>query len=148
MGQTNLSALYRQVILEAGEEPHNFGTMTEPDTSIELHNPTCGDVIVLQLKIKHHIITDIKFNGQGCIISQASASIMTDLVKGKTLAQAKQLKDQFSQMITDVNFEDDGKLQDALALQGVRQFPQRIKCATLVWNALDKSIQQVEENDG
>lgn len=148
MDHDNLSNLYRQAILEAGEDPHNFGDLLRPTVSTELHNPTCGDVIILQLKISDHIIKDIKFKGQGCIISQASASIMTDLIKGKSLDQAKKLRIAFSQMITDDHFIDNDKLKDALIFKGVRKFPQRIKCATLVWNALEKSIQHVEETNG
>jgi nitrogen fixation protein NifU and related proteins len=148
MKQSNLMNLYREMIVEYGESPHNFGTVKSPTVTTELHNPTCGDVINLQLKVNNQKIIEVKFDGDGCIISQASASILTDLVKGKSLEEAKHLRDIFSKMITDPNFEETSELEDAEVLRGVRQFPQRIKCATLAWNALDKSILKLEESNG
>lgn len=148
MKQSNLMNLYREMIVEYGSSPHNFGKIKNPTSTIELHNPTCGDVINLQLKVDNQKIKEVKFDGDGCIISQASASMLTDLIKGKTVDEAKHLKDLFSKMITDPNFEETSELEDAEILRGVRQFPQRIKCATLVWNALDKSILKLEKNNG
>ncbi|BDR56194.1 Fe-S cluster assembly sulfur transfer protein SufU [Xylocopilactobacillus apis] len=144
----NLMNLYREMIIEYGESPHNFGEIKDPTISTELHNPTCGDVLNLQLKVANDQIVEIKFDGSGCIISQASASMMTDLVKGKSLKEAKNLKEVFSKMITDPDFKDTDVLEDAEILQGVRQFPPRIKCATLAWNALEKSIMKMEDDNG
>ncbi|BDR58283.1 Fe-S cluster assembly sulfur transfer protein SufU [Xylocopilactobacillus apicola] len=148
MEQSKLMNLYREMIVEFGRDPHNFGELENPSVTTELHNPSCGDVLVLQMDIDDSEIKQIKFSGSGCIISQASASMMTDLIQHKSLKEAKKLKLTFSKMITDPDPNDLSELGDAEILQGVRLFPARIKCATLAWNALEKSIGKLEEDNG
>lgn len=148
MKHSNLMNLYREMIVEYGENPHNYGKMSNPSVSSELHNPSCGDFLNLELKIKDKAIKDVKFMGEGCIISQASASILTDLIKNKNLTEAKELKELFSKMITDPNFKNISALGEAEILQGVRKFPARIKCATLAWNALENALKNLEEDNG
>ena len=110
---------------------------------LQLNNPTCGDVINLSVKFDGDVIEDIAFAGDGCTISTASSSMMTDAVIGKTKAEALELAEIFSLMIQG-NHEDEDKLGEAKLLAGVSKFPQRIKCATLSWNALKKAIERSE----
>jgi nitrogen fixation NifU-like protein len=133
-----LDELYRRVIMDHYKNPRNRGTLDSDSVSVALNNPTCGDRIQLQLRIENDVVTDVKFTGEGCSISLASASMMTDAVKGKTLEEALELSDQFSQFIqgNPVEFE----YEDIEALSGVSKFPARIKCATLAWKALRKGV--------
>ncbi|MDR3157365.1 MAG: SUF system NifU family Fe-S cluster assembly protein [Lactobacillales bacterium] len=139
MALSKLDRLYRAVILDHSSNPHHRGVL-EGVTPLELNNPTCGDVIRLSIRLdKDKKIEDIAFDGSGCSISTASASMMTDLVLGKTIEEACELSEIFSQLVQGEDIgEMDEKLGDAAFLQGVSQFPQRIKCATLSWNALKK----------
>lgn len=141
-----LDDLYRRVIMDHYKAPRNKGRLDDDSVSVDLNNPTCGDRISLQLKIRDGVVEDARFNGEGCSISMASASMMTDAVKGKTLKQALELADQFSEMIkgSPVEFE----YEDLEALSGVSKFPARIKCATLAWNALRKASVLSAGKDG
>lgn len=142
MALSKLDNLYRQVILDHSSYPHHHGKLTDSNQQIELNNPTCGDVIQLQLSIDNQgIIQDIAFEGHGCSISTASASMMTDAVIGKTLAQAQELSSAFSQLVQGKTITLEDELGDASMLSGVAKFPARIKCATLAWKALDKAIE-------
>lgn len=147
MGLSKLDQLYRQVILDHSSHPHHHGTLEKDGNlhEIELNNPTCGDVITLQLKLTDNKISDIAFSGSGCSISTASASMMTDVMLGKTPAEAKQLVTQFSHMVAgeDEAAGDLDDLGDAALLSGVAKFPARIKCSTLAW----KAVYQALEND-
>ncbi len=134
-----LDDLYRQVIMDHYKTPRNSGVYEDDAVVIELNNPTCGDRISLQLKMKDGIIEGAKFKGEGCSISMASASMMTDAVKGRTYEEAMQLAQDFSSMMQ--GQELDFEYEDIQALSGVTQFPARIKCATLSWNALKKGIE-------
>jgi SUF system FeS assembly protein, NifU family len=140
MALSKLDNLYRAVILDHSGHPHNQGVVELEDERVELNNPTCGDVISLTLKVDDDIITDIRFDGSGCSISTASASMMTDSVLGKTRDEAYQLANIFSQMVQGETGEYDC-LGEAQYLAGVSKFPQRIKCATLSWNALKKALE-------
>jgi nitrogen fixation NifU-like protein len=144
MALSKLDNLYRQVILDHSSHPHHHGSLDASNQTIEMNNPTCGDVIELQLDIQDNIIKDIAFNGSGCSISTASASMMTDAVIGKSLAEAEQLAEDFSQLVQGNEVADEEKLGDAAMLGGVAKFPARIKCATLAWKALEQAV----ENDG
>ncbi|WP_375180455.1 Fe-S cluster assembly sulfur transfer protein SufU [Enterococcus rotai] len=144
MALSRLDNLYRQVILDHSSHPHHHGTLAESSKKIEMNNPTCGDVIELQVAIQDNIIKDIAFSGSGCSISTASASMMTDAVIGKTLAEAEQLAEDFSQLVQGNDVPEEEKLGDAAMLSGVAKFPARIKCATLAWKALEQAV----ENDG
>ncbi|GGC79202.1 Fe-S cluster assembly sulfur transfer protein SufU [Enterococcus wangshanyuanii] len=144
MALSKLDNLYRQVILDHSSHPHHHGSLDASSQTIEMNNPTCGDVIELQLDIQDNIIKDIAFNGSGCSISTASASMMTDAVIGKSLTEAEQLAEDFSQLVQGNEVSDEEKLGDAAMLGGVAKFPARIKCATLAWKALEQAV----ENDG
>ncbi|MHC5229320.1 Fe-S cluster assembly sulfur transfer protein SufU [Enterococcus sp. LJL99] len=144
MALSKLDNLYRQVILDHSSHPHHHGSLTESSKKIEMNNPTCGDVIELQVDIQDNIIKDIAFNGSGCSISTASASMMTDAVIGKTVTEAEELAEEFSQLVQGKDVADEEKLGDAAMLSGVAKFPARIKCATLAWKALEQAV----ENDG
>ncbi|MGX7202089.1 SUF system NifU family Fe-S cluster assembly protein [Enterococcus plantarum] len=144
MALSRLDNLYRQVILDHSSHPHHHGTLAESSKKIEMNNPTCGDVIELQVAIEDNVIKDIAFSGSGCSISTASASMMTDAVIGKTLAEAEKLAEDFSQLVQGNDVPEEEKLGDAAMLSGVAKFPARIKCATLAWKALEQAV----ENDG
>lgn len=147
MSLSSLDNLYRQMILEHADRPHHHGNLPVADKQIELRNPTCGDVLELEVKLDDEgKIADIAFNGTGCTISQASASMMTDEVIGKTPAQVGEMVEAFSEMITkneDKDYED--LLGDAVVLEGVAQFPARIKCATLAWKAIYQALEKEDK---
>jgi len=134
-----LDDLYRRVIMDHYKNPRNRGTLEDDAVTVQLNNPTCGDKISLQMRVVDNIVKDAKFTGEGCSISLSSASMMTDAIKGKSLDQALEMAEQFSNLMQgkDVRFEYD----DIEALSGVSKFPARIKCATLAWNALRKGIE-------
>ena len=145
MALSRLDNLYRQVILDHTNHPHNKGILDEATSQIELNNPTCGDVIQLQLVMKDGVIDEIAFDGHGCSISMASASMMTDAVKGKTEKEAIEIIADFLELVQGENIGEKKKvLKDAQMLGGVAKFPARIKCATLAWKALERGI--IEEN--
>lgn len=142
MSLSQLDNLYRQMILEHAKRPHHHGKLDAADKQIELHNPTCGDVLELEVKLdKEGRIEAIAFSGTGCTISQASASLMTDEVLGKTPAEVAEMVEAFSEMITQKTTKDyEALLGDAVILEGVAQFPARIKCATLAWKAIYQAV--------
>lgn len=139
MSNPNLDNLYRQVIIDHYKHPRNKGTFEDDTLTVEMNNPTCGDRIFLQFKLDNDFVSDIKFTGEGCSISMASASMMTESVKGKTVEEALELADLFSQMMMGNEVDIDSfDMDDIEALQGVAEFPARIKCATLAWKAMER----------
>lgn len=141
MSFNNLDSLYRQVIMDHYKAPRNRGKMDGDTLTIDMNNPTCGDRIELQMKVEDDIITDVKFLGEGCSISMASASMMTEAVKGKKVADALDMSEAFSDMMLGKDVDaDEIEEGDIAALQGVSQFPARIKCATLAWKAMEKGV--------
>lgn len=144
MALSKLENLYRQVILDHSSHPHNQGTLEDSSHHTELNNPTCGDVIHLELQTEDGVIKDIAFSGHGCSISTASASMMTEIVKGKTIEEAMDLAEDFSLLVQGKDVKDIEMLGDAGMLSGVSKFPARIKCATLSWKALKKAIEESE----
>jgi nitrogen fixation NifU-like protein len=135
-----LEELYQEVILDHNRQPRNFRVL-ENGRRAEGYNPLCGDRLTVYLRVENDVIADVAFQGSGCAISQASASLMTESVKGKSVAEASRLFARFQQMITappDGPVDHLGKL-DALA--GVRQFPVRVKCAGLAWHTLQAAIE-------
>lgn len=140
MALTKLDQLYRAVILEHSQTPRRRGTLDESTTQIELRNPTCGDVIQVQLNIQDGVVKDVRFDGSGCTISLASASMMTDAIIGKPIEEALNLSKEFSQVVQGNETKDQNALGDAMMLSGVSKFPARIKCATLSWKALEKAL--------
>ncbi len=135
-----LDDLYRDVILDHNRQPRNFGGLDPADASAEGFNPMCGDRLTLRLRMTGDKIGEIRFEGQGCAISTASASLMTEAVKGKTRVQALQLFENIHSLLTDdaaTGGEDLGKLA---ALSGVREYPARVKCASLCWHTLVSAL--------
>jgi len=122
------------------KNPRNKGSLEEDAVTIDMNNPTCGDRIHLTLKVTDGIVEDAKFDGEGCSISMSSASMMTQLIKGKKVEEAIELSDIFSKMMMGEDYSDKYDLEDVEALQGVSQFPARIKCATLAWKAMEKGV--------
>lgn len=138
----DLSDLYQEIILDHNKHPHNAHAMDDATHSAEGHNPLCGDEIKVFLKLEGDRIADVSFVGEGCAISKASASLMTDRIKGKTLDQLN-AESTFVKEI--LNAEEDPELDlaevgDLAALSGVRQFPARIKCASLAWHAVEAAL--------
>lgn len=150
MGLNKLNRLYRAVILDAASNPHHKGKIDDATNEMTLHNPTCGDTIHLQLKLdSNNKVQKIAFTGDGCTISQASASMMTDAVKGKTREEALSMAKIFSDEAIGKQ-HDEGELQqlgDAQALTSIMQFPARIKCATLSWWALTRALEQNDPSE-
>ncbi|ETP68211.1 SUF system NifU family Fe-S cluster assembly protein [Planomicrobium chinense] len=146
MSFNNLDQLYRQVIMDHYKTPRNKGALESNSVNIEMNNPTCGDRIQLTLQVEDNIVKDAKFDGEGCSISMASASMMTQAVKGKDVETALQLSHIFSDMMLGKEYDDSIDLGDIEALQGVSQFPARIKCATLAWKAMEKGVKSEEKS--
>ncbi|MFD2617892.1 Fe-S cluster assembly sulfur transfer protein SufU [Terrilactibacillus laevilacticus] len=144
MSFNNLDQLYRSVIMDHYKNPRNRGELdSENKLVINMNNPTCGDRIQLHLQVENDKITDAKFTGEGCSISMSSASMMTEAIKGLSVEEALKMSHYFSEMMLgkDVDEEELGlDLGDIEALQGVCKFPARIKCATLAWKAMEKSV--------
>jgi nitrogen fixation NifU-like protein len=134
-----LTDLYRDVILDHNRRPRNFGPLEAPQAVAEGVNPLCGDRLTLRLNLADDRIENIRFEGQGCAISTASASLMTEAVKGKTRGEALALFDRVHRLLTDdeAGAEDLGKLA---ALSGVREYPARVKCASLCWHTLASAL--------
>jgi len=137
---SDLRELYQEVILDHSRRPRNFGACPHCNRDAKGHNPLCGDRISVQLDVEGDTIKDAHFQGQGCAISMASASLMTEMVKGKTVAEAKILFDSFHNLVTggEANGVDLDKLE---VLAGVRDYPVRVKCATLAWHTLAAALE-------
>ncbi|OLO28542.1 SUF system NifU family Fe-S cluster assembly protein [Alkalihalophilus pseudofirmus] len=142
----NLDTLYRQVIMDHYKNPRNRGEFEEESVTVNMNNPTCGDRIQLQMQVEDGKISAAKFVGEGCSISMASASMMTQAVKGLSVDDALKMSRIFSDMMLGKDYDDSTfDLGDIEALQGVAKFPARIKCATLAWKAMEKGIQSENE---
>ena len=147
----NLKELYQEIILEHGKNPRNLGKTHEFNKDAKGHNPLCGDNVHVYLKLNgQKIVEDISFEGSGCAISMASASIMTDLIKGKNEHEAKEIVEDFLGMIKenpDLKSEylkEDEKTK-LMCLSGVKQYPMRVKCATLSWHTLTSAMDNSNE---
>jgi nitrogen fixation protein NifU and related proteins len=138
-----LTDLYRDVILDHNRRPRNFGPLEDAQAVAEGVNPLCGDRLTLRLNLADDRIENIRFEGQGCAISTASASLMTEAVKGKTRGEALALFDRVHRLLTDdaAGAEDLGKLA---ALSGVREYPARVKCASLCWHTLASALKSAD----
>lgn len=139
---SELQELYQSLILDHNRSPRNFGTLEGADRHAEGYNPLCGDQVAVDLKLEGDRISDIKFSGNGCAISKASASLMTTAVKGKTLAEAEVLFSGFHGLVTGTAVPEDPKktLGKLAIFAGVAEFPVRVKCATLAWHALHDAM--------
>ena len=137
----DLKDLYQEVIVDHNRSPRNFGKLEHADKTLEGFNPLCGDKISLYLKLNNNIISDISFDGSGCAISVASASLMTEAMKGKSVDEAESLFDQFHELVTgNEGSVDEDKLGKLAAIAGVRDYPMRVKCATLCWHTLYSAL--------
>jgi nitrogen fixation NifU-like protein len=137
---SELSDLYQEVILDHNRRPRNFRTIEDASRRQEGYNPLCGDRLTLYVTLDGDRITDVAFQGSGCAISKASASLMTETLKGKTVADARELFEKFHDMVTsspDTEAADLGKLS---VLSGVREYPTRVKCASLAWHTLKAAV--------
>jgi len=137
----SLEELYREVILDHYRSPRNRGELADATVVVELNNPVCGDEIKLSLKLENDVVSDIRFSGRGCSISQSSASMMTEAVKGKPLGEALAMVERFKAMMRSEVTAEEADLGDLEALQGVSKFPVRIKCAVLSWEALRRGLE-------
>ena len=141
---SELSELYQQVILDHNKKPRNFHKLETANHSAEGYNPLCGDQLHVYLQLEDDQVKDISFEGSGCAISKASASMMTQAVKGKSKQEAEMLFDEFHRMVTDQLDEenDPNHLGRLKIFAGVRQFPVRVKCATLAWHTLRAALER------
>src|ERR1700730_16222140 len=134
--------LYRHRILDHSGRPRNFGALEPADASVEGFNPMCGDRLTVRLKMDDDTISDIRFEGQGCAISTASASLMTEAVKGRTRAEALELFDRVHELLTDDAAPPADALGKLAALSGAREYPARVKCARLCWHTLNAALER------
>ena len=142
-----LRELYQQVILDHNKSPKNFRAIENPTTKAEGFNPLCGDHIDVFLIVEDGIIKDISFKGEGCAISKASASLMTSLLKGKSIEEAEKLFEKFHDLVTgklgeNPNFDELGKLA---VFAGIQEFPARVKCASLAWHTMHNALHDKNE---
>ena len=138
--EPELDELYRELILDHYRNPRNREPLESPAVVAEGYNPLCGDEVELRLNIEGDVISGVSFTGRGCSISQASGSMLTEAVKGRTVAQARAIAALFTRMMTDPEFVPEEDVGDLEALQGVAKYPVRVKCATLAWHALQDAL--------
>jgi nitrogen fixation NifU-like protein len=139
----NLDDVYQDLILDHYKSPRCKGVLLNPDRKVDLNNPLCGDQISLTLKFSGDTIAEIAFDGHGCSISQAAASIMSELLRGKSREEARRLSALFRKMIkSEVDGDALNDLGDALALEGVKRHSARIKCALLAWDCIDRGLSE------
>ncbi len=144
---SNLHDLYQEILLEHNNKPRNYRALPDANRKADGYNPLCGDQITLYLKVEGDVISDVAFQGVGCAISRASASMLTQSVKGETLARAEEIFDGFHALITDPDADVDyDMLGDLEMLSGVSAFPTRIKCAVLAWHTLNAAIDGKEDS--
>jgi nitrogen fixation NifU-like protein len=137
----NLDEVYQELILDHYKKPRCRGVLLNPDRTIDLNNPLCGDQISLTMKFQGEVISEIAFEGHGCSISQATASIMAELLRSKTKDEARRLSALFRKMIKSETEGDAlNDLGDALALEGVKRHSARVKCALLAWDCVDRAL--------
>ena len=138
---SDLSDLYQEILLQHNSKPRNFRKLDDANRTADGYNPLCGDIVNLFLKVDDGVITDVGFQGSGCAISRASASMMTQSIKGQTEDRAREVFDAFHRMLTEPDAEVDYDLLDDLeSLAGVAEFPTRIKCAILAWHTLRAAL--------
>ncbi|SEM62399.1 Modular FeS cluster scaffolding protein NifU [Mesobacillus persicus] len=144
MSFNNLDTLYRQVIMDHYKNPRNKGVLEDGSLTVNMNNPTCGDRIQLTMNVENGMVTESRFDGEGCSISMSSASMMTQAIKGKKIEDALKMSKIFSDMMQGKEYDEDDSIDlgDIEALQGVAKFPARIKCATLAWKAMEKGLNE------
>jgi nitrogen fixation NifU-like protein len=136
----DLKELYREVILDHNRRPRNFGRLVPANAQAAGHNPLCGDKLDLTARLDGDRLEDLRFEGQGCAISTASASLMTEAVKGRTRQEIAQLYDEVHELLTDPTHVPPRDLGKLMALAGVAEFPARVKCASLCWHTLNAAL--------
>ena len=141
---SELTDLYQEVILDHNRRPRNFRAIEAASRKQEGYNPLCGDRLTLYVTLDDDRIADVAFQGTGCAISKASASLMTEALKGKTIDQARALFERFHEMVTSAPESDVPEIGKLAVLAGVREFPTRIKCASLAWHAFKAAVAGVE----
>lgn len=139
-----LQELYQEMILDHNRRPRNFRAI-EDARRTEGYNPLCGDRLTVYLRVENDVIRDVSFQGSGCAISKASASLMTESIRGKTVAEAEALITRFHEMITSPSQTPPADVGKLVVLAGVRQFPVRVKCASLAWHTLRAAVQARDE---
>jgi nitrogen fixation protein NifU and related proteins len=143
-----LRELYQEVILDHYKRPRNFGRLADANRHAEGHNPLCGDHVQVDLAVEGDRLAEVRFEGSGCAISTASASLMTEATKGRSLEEAEALFQRFHQLLTgdpSRRAEADEELGKLAVFAGVREFPVRVKCATLPWHTLQAALQNLPE---
>ena len=138
----DLKELYRDVILDHNRNPRNFGRLEPADAHADGHNPLCGDRLTVSVRMKGDLIEDVRFDGKGCAISTASASMMTEAVKGKSKRAVAELFGKVHSALTQQDAAVEPGLGKLAALSGVREFPARVKCATLCWHTLNAALER------
>lgn len=144
---SDLRELYQEVILDHNKSPRNFRELPEADRRAQGDNPLCGDVITVYLALEDDAVREVAFQGSGCAISQASASMMTEVVRGKSLAEARALSRQFRALLTEEaeTPPDPASLGKLAVFTGVKDYPMRVKCATLAWHTLAAALDRTAE---
>ena len=142
---SDMRELYQEIILDHNKQPRNCYVMDCAHKSADGHNPLCGDTVKVYLRISDGVISEISFQGAGCAICTASTSLMTESVKGKTVEEAKDLFDEFHHMLTGVAAEQGVELGKLQVFEGVREYPVRVKCATLAWHTLNAAMEGEDE---
>ncbi len=143
---SDLRDLYQEVILDHNRHPHNFRELDGADRHADGHNPLCGDRLAVYVNLDGETISDVSFLGSGCAISKASASLMTDAVKGRTLGEARRLFEEFLALVTDeAAVLDEASLGKLAVFAGVHDYPTRVKCASLAWHTLRAAVEDRHE---
>ena len=142
---SELRELYQETILDHAKRPHNHGCLEDADGRAEGKNPLCGDHLTVFVKTVDGTVREVRFEGSGCAISVASASMMTDAVRGKPLDEAREIFEAFNQLVTGKQGEAPAALGKLVVFGGVREFPMRVKCATLAWHTLRAALEHQTE---
>lgn len=145
---SELEELYQELIMDHNRKPRNFRSLDKPDREANGYNPFCGDTVTLYLELDAGHVTDVSFQGSGCAISRASASMMTEIIRGKSDEEARNIFQSFHEMLTrslEDDFNPDETLGDLVVLAGISEFPTRVKCATLSWNTLKAALDGKED---
>jgi nitrogen fixation NifU-like protein len=151
-GMSAVDSLYQQIILDHYKNPHHRGLPENFDAEVHHVNPTCGDEVTLRLALRDGTVTEIGWEGEGCSISQAATSVMTDLVSGKPVEDALALERRFLELMqsqgrAEITDEDEDLLEDAIAFEGVSRYPARVKCALLGWMAMKSAVAEAEQKE-
>lgn len=138
----DLQNLYRQVIMDHYKNPRNKGLKNDSTyKTVHIKNPTCGDDITIQSKVENNMVSDVRHDGSGCSICCSSASVLTETVTGKSVDDAKRITETYINMLTNKEYDETVELEDAVVYSGVKQFPARIKCASIAWKAFEGTLE-------